>query len=111
MGMSAVSFLSSILRDWVLSSRSGLFETLSLNAGSHSNNYFELTALNARIEMLTIYTCGEWVTHRDRATFGDDCDEWRPERWLCDAKERKQMEAALLTVRRPPLISTCHLMH
>ena len=46
----------------------------------------------------TIVGMSAWVTHRDRNTFGEDCDEWRPERWLCDPDERKKMETALLTV-------------
>ena len=53
----------------------------------------------------TVVGMSAWVTHRDRDTFGEDCDEWRPERWLCEADERKRMEAALLTVchaRFPP---------
>ncbi|KAL1862454.1 hypothetical protein Daus18300_008551 [Diaporthe australafricana] len=33
-----------------------------------------------------------WVLHRDKATFGDDADVFRPERWLGDAEEAKRME-------------------
>ncbi|CAF9907275.1 hypothetical protein IMSHALPRED_005488 [Imshaugia aleurites] len=46
----------------------------------------------------TVVGMSAWVTHRDWKTFGEDCDEWRPERWLCDPDERKRMEAALLTI-------------
>lgn len=46
----------------------------------------------------TVVGMSAWVTHRDRNTFGEDCDDWRPERWLCDTDERKRMEGALLTV-------------
>lgn len=47
----------------------------------------------------TVVGMSAWVTHRDRDTFGEDCDEWRPERWLCESEDRKRMEGALLTVR------------
>ncbi|KAF9880386.1 cytochrome p450 oxidoreductase [Colletotrichum karsti] len=33
-----------------------------------------------------------WVLHRDRRTFGEDADEYRPERWLVDVDEAKRME-------------------
>ncbi|CAN8096549.1 unnamed protein product [Discula destructiva] len=33
-----------------------------------------------------------WVLHRDRATFGDDADSYRPERWLNDVDEARRME-------------------
>ena len=39
-----------------------------------------------------------WASHRDYATFGDDADDWRPERWTeADEGKRRQMENALLT--------------
>ena len=46
----------------------------------------------------TIVGINPWVAHRDRATFGDDAEAWRPERWLCDEVRRKRMENGLLTV-------------
>ncbi|KAF3770258.1 cytochrome P450 [Cryphonectria parasitica EP155] len=33
-----------------------------------------------------------WVLHRDRATFGEDADVFRPERWLADVEAAKRME-------------------
>ena len=34
-----------------------------------------------------------WVLHRDKATFGDDAESYRPERWLeCDKEKLKNME-------------------
>ncbi|KAF6796369.1 Pisatin demethylase 8 [Colletotrichum musicola] len=33
-----------------------------------------------------------WVLHRDRATFGSDVDDYRPERWLGNIEEAKRME-------------------
>jgi cytochrome P450 len=29
-----------------------------------------------------------WVIHRNKAVFGQDADEFRPERWLIDDKEK-----------------------
>lgn len=48
----------------------------------------------------TVVGMSGWVVHRDPNTFGEDCEQWRPERWLeCGAEERRRMEHALLTVR------------
>ncbi|OHE90885.1 benzoate 4-monooxygenase cytochrome P450 [Colletotrichum orchidophilum] len=33
-----------------------------------------------------------WVLHRDKRTFGEDADDYRPERWLVDDDEAKRME-------------------
>ncbi|KAK1718159.1 hypothetical protein CaCOL14_010433 [Colletotrichum acutatum] len=33
-----------------------------------------------------------WVLHRDKRTFGEDADDYRPERWLADVEEAKRME-------------------
>ncbi|KAK3956653.1 cytochrome P450 [Pseudoneurospora amorphoporcata] len=34
-----------------------------------------------------------WVLHRDKTTFGQDADEWRPERWLENGEEEaRRME-------------------
>ncbi|CCC09088.1 hypothetical protein SMACR_03083 [Sordaria macrospora] len=33
-----------------------------------------------------------WVLHRDKTTFGQDADEWRPERWLENEEEARRME-------------------
>ena len=46
----------------------------------------------------TVVGMSAWVTHRDPDTFGDDCQEWRPERWLCEPEKKRKMEKALLTV-------------
>lgn len=47
-----------------------------------------------------------WVLHRDRATFGEDADVYRPERWLDDVEEARRMERYMCQVssrrfRRP----------
>ncbi|KAB8343000.1 hypothetical protein FH972_022594 [Carpinus fangiana] len=45
----------------------------------------------------TLIGMSAWVVHRDQETFGNDVEDWRPERWLeCDATKRRQMENALL---------------
>lgn len=46
----------------------------------------------------TVVGISAWAVHRDKDTFGEDCDSWRPERWLCDETSRKKMEHALFTV-------------
>lgn len=33
-----------------------------------------------------------WVLHKDRKIFGDDTDDYRPERWLKDEDSAKKME-------------------
>lgn len=40
-----------------------------------------------------------WVLHRDRSTFGEDADVYRPERWLGDPEEAKRMERYMFQVR------------
>jgi cytochrome P450 len=47
----------------------------------------------------TIVGMNGWVVHRHKATFGEDADEWNPDRWLTkDEEKRKEMERSLLTV-------------
>ena len=40
--------------------------------------------------------CNAWTVHRDKNTFGEDCDSYRPERWLEDAESTRGMERAML---------------
>lgn len=54
-----------------------------------------------------------WVLHRDKVIFGDDCDEFRPERWF--ERDAKFMASHLYSVRvllvcppTPP--TTCFLL-
>lgn len=60
-----------------------------------------------RFEAGTVVAIPAFVAHRDVGTFGDDPDDWRPERWLCEASGRRRMENALLTVS-DDLGSTLH---
>lgn len=39
-----------------------------------------------------------WVLHRDRATFGEDADDFRPERWLEDVEAARRMERFMFQV-------------
>lgn len=39
-----------------------------------------------------------WVLHRDRATFGQDAEVFRPERWLGDVEEARRMERYMFQV-------------
>ena len=60
------------------------------------------TLCGARVEEGTVVGMSAWVVHRDEELFGDDCDRWRPERWLEVSPERKrEMENGLLMVRHP----------
>jgi len=54
-----------------------------------------------RFEEGTIVGMNAWVVHRDRAVFGEDADEWNPDRWLGDAEQRVAMERCFLTVSLP----------
>lgn len=43
-----------------------------------------------------------YVVNRHKATFGEDADEWRPERWIeCAEEQRRKMEASIFTVSYP----------
>lgn len=55
------------------------------------------TICGKRLEGGTAIGIHPWAAHRDKATFGEDADIWRPERWLCDEAQRRTMEAGLLT--------------
>jgi cytochrome P450 len=40
-----------------------------------------------------------WVLHRDRPMFGQDADEFRPERWTEDEERARRMERYMFQVR------------
>ena len=47
----------------------------------------------------TVVGMSPWVVNRHRPTFGDDADDWRPERWLgLDAEQYKKLNNSVLTV-------------
>ena len=50
----------------------------------------------------TIATNG-WVLHRDKDVFGQDADDFRPERWLEDEEQAKRMERYMFQVSSPDL--------
>lgn len=43
-----------------------------------------------------------WVLHRDKATFGQDAEVYRPERWLADVEEARRMERYMFQVSHKP---------
>lgn len=46
----------------------------------------------------TSVACNGWVLHRDRDVFGQDADEFRPERWLEDEEGARRMERYMFQV-------------
>lgn len=61
------------------------------------------TICGQQFEGGTVVGMSGWVIHRNQATFGEDSDVWRPQRWLeGDEAARKKMESRLLTVRGAP---------
>lgn len=50
----------------------------------------------------TSVACNGWVIHRDRETFGQDADEFRPERWLENEERAKRMERYMVHVSYVP---------
>ena len=56
------------------------------------------------VEGGTIVGISGYTVHRDVETFGEDCDVWRPERWLVDKARRQKMENALFTVGRSGMV-------
>ena len=54
----------------------------------------------------TIVGINSWVVHRDKAVFGEDADEFRPERWLeADEERLKSMERSFFVVSLPLLMT------
>ncbi|KAL5358187.1 cytochrome P450 [Aspergillus floccosus] len=46
----------------------------------------------------TVVGMNPYVVNRDTGTYGDDADEWRPERWLgLSEKDRRTLEGSILT--------------
>ena len=48
-----------------------------------------------RIPGGTIVSCSSWVLHRNKEIFGEDVDSYRPERWLGDSEDVKEMNRAM----------------
>jgi len=46
----------------------------------------------------TRIACNGWVLHRDRKTFGEDADVFRPERWLEDEERARVMDRYMFQV-------------
>ena len=43
----------------------------------------------------TIVSCSSWVLHRNKEIFGEDVESYRPERWLGDAEDVKEMNRTM----------------
>lgn len=43
-----------------------------------------------------------WVAHANRRIFGDDADEFRPERWLESPERSAEMNRYIMTVSSMP---------
>ena len=48
-----------------------------------------------RIPVGTIVSCSSWVLHRNKEVFREDVDSYRPERWLGDSEDVKEMNRAM----------------
>ena len=46
----------------------------------------------------TTIACNGWVLHRDKEVFGQDADDYRPERWLEDEEKARRMERYMFQV-------------
>lgn len=47
----------------------------------------------------TVVGMSAWVANRHKPTFGEDAEQWRPERWLeVGEEQRKKMEQSIMTV-------------
>jgi cytochrome P450 len=47
----------------------------------------------------TVVGMNPYIVNRDKDTYGDDADEWKPERWLnLGEKDRRRLENGILTV-------------
>ncbi|KAI3275302.1 hypothetical protein DTO003C3_1849 [Penicillium roqueforti] len=57
-----------------------------------------LTVCETYLPAGTIVGISPYMANRDKETFGNDADEWRPERWLgLSHEDRKRLENSLLT--------------
>jgi cytochrome P450 len=41
--------------------------------------------------------CNSWVIHMDKTVFGEDAEEFNPERWLESEERTREMEKYLIT--------------
>jgi len=54
----------------------------------------------------TSVACNGWVLHRDKEVFGQDADDFRPERWLEDEERARKMERYMFQVSLFPILSS-----
>ena len=53
----------------------------------------------------TVVGMNPYVANRHRRTWGEDADEWRPERWLgLEEEEHRILEQSVLTVSFPAIL-------
>ncbi|KAL4882674.1 cytochrome P450 [Aspergillus karnatakaensis] len=45
----------------------------------------------------TVVGMNAYVVNRHKETFGEDAEEWNPDRWMVDAERKKVLEASVLT--------------
>jgi cytochrome P450 len=46
----------------------------------------------------TIVGMSPYIVNRHKPTFGDDAEDWNPDRWMGPKEEKQKREAAVLTV-------------
>jgi cytochrome P450 len=62
------------------------------------------TIAGERIPSGTVVSVSAWVIHRDVSIFGEDADEFRPERWLAGGEDQGEEPAKIKNMER-------HLLH
>lgn len=64
-------------------------ERIVPEGGLHTNGHY--------IPASTIVGCNAWTIHRDRKVFGEDVDNFRPERWLEEPQRVSEMNQFLFS--------------
>ncbi len=50
----------------------------------------------------TVVGMSPYVVNRHKPTFGEDADDWNPDRWMVSKEQKQKLEADMMTVRGSP---------